>query len=135
MKIVDLARDLICLSGLQPERDIEIHFTGIRPGEKLFAELSLDEEGAERTRHYRIFVGRIKAQDWQHINRNIKQLGELAGGEDRGQIHAKFKEIVPEYQNKDWEKIAADHYKDKVLRYHDRHKLGVKNAKVKVVEA
>ncbi len=135
IKIVDLARDLIRLSGLQPDKDIEIHFTGIRPGEKLFEELSLDEEGAERTRHYRIFVGRIKAQDWHHVNRQIKQIGELAGNTDPHVIHAKFKEIVPEYQNKDWEKIATDSYKDKVLRYHERHNLGLKNGKIKVVEA
>ncbi|MBO6741258.1 MAG: polysaccharide biosynthesis protein, partial [Phycisphaerales bacterium] len=58
VKIVDLARDLIQLSGLVPGRDVEIEFSGVRPGEKLFEELCVDAEHAEKTRHDKIFVGR-----------------------------------------------------------------------------
>jgi len=97
VRILDLARDLIRLAGLVPDRDIEIRFSGIRPGEKLFEELSLSEESAERTQHPRIFIGRLKAHDWQRINRQIEELRDLAGGEV-ARIHAKFKEIVPEYE-------------------------------------
>ena len=56
VRIVDLARDLIRLSGLEPGRDIEIAFTGLRPGEKLFEELFLEDENYSRTRHEKIFV-------------------------------------------------------------------------------
>jgi FlaA1/EpsC-like NDP-sugar epimerase len=98
VKIVDLARDLIRLSGLTPDRDIDIRFTGVRPGEKLFEELALNEENASRTHHPRIFVGRLKAQSWEEINRHIDELVGLAAGPDTDRVQAKFKEIVPEYE-------------------------------------
>ena len=59
VKILDVARDLIRLSGLTPGTDIEIVFSGIRPGEKLFEELATDEENTERTAHDRIFRSKI----------------------------------------------------------------------------
>ena len=62
VRIVDLARDLIRLSGLEPDRDIEIGFTGLRPGEKLFEELFLENEDYSRTRHEKIFVCRNGAE-------------------------------------------------------------------------
>lgn len=98
VKIVDLARDLIRMSGLRPDEDIEIRFTGIRPGEKLFEELALQDEGAEKTRHPRIYVGRLAAQDWETISRQVKDLGRLADVTDPALIHAAFQAIVPEYQ-------------------------------------
>lgn len=96
VKIVDLANDLIHLSGV-PAGSIEVHFTGMRPGEKLFEELSLEEEQAEKTAHPRIFVGRVRSLDWEEINRHLEDLRELADCPDASQIHDKFKEIVPEY--------------------------------------
>jgi FlaA1/EpsC-like NDP-sugar epimerase len=98
VKIVDLARDLIRLSGLRPDHDIAIRYTGIRPGEKLFEELSLREECAEKTQHPRIFVGRLRPQGWEEINRRVEELGALPRGAEPDRIRAKFKEIVPEYQ-------------------------------------
>lgn len=58
VKIVDLARDMINLSGLEPDKDIQIQFTGVRPGEKLFEELLTAEEGSTSTKHKRIFVAK-----------------------------------------------------------------------------
>jgi FlaA1/EpsC-like NDP-sugar epimerase len=98
VKIVDLARDLIRMSGWRPDEDIEIRFTGIRPGEKLYEELALEGEGAEKTRHPRIYVGRLAAQNWEEISRQVKELYQLAESPDAAAIHAMFKEIVPEYQ-------------------------------------
>jgi FlaA1/EpsC-like NDP-sugar epimerase len=60
VRIADLARDLISLSGLTPGEDVEIRYTGVRPGEKLFEELSVDAETADKTRHPKIFVGRAR---------------------------------------------------------------------------
>ncbi|MCC6419147.1 MAG: polysaccharide biosynthesis protein [Gemmataceae bacterium] len=98
VKIVDLARDLIRLSGLSAEHDVEIRFTGIRPGEKLFEELFHGAEGADKTRHPRIFIGRGQPADWTPVNRAVTELGELAGSADPAAIHKKLAEIVPEYQ-------------------------------------
>src|SRR5207244_3706623 len=82
VKIVDIARDLIKLSGLTPDRDVEIHFTGMRPGEKLFEELFLGEEQAEKTQHPRIFIGQVRAPDWSWVDRQVSELGQLADGAD-----------------------------------------------------
>ena len=57
IQIVNLARDLIRLSGYQPDEDIEIEFTGMRPGEKLYEEINLSEENATKTKHPRIWIG------------------------------------------------------------------------------
>jgi len=101
VRIVDLARDLIRLSGLAPDHDVEIRFTGLRPGEKLFEQLSLDEEQALKTQHPRIFIGKVKAPNFLWVNRLVDDLGELAaeGDTDVSKIYAKFKEIVPEYRS------------------------------------
>jgi FlaA1/EpsC-like NDP-sugar epimerase len=101
VKIVDLAHDLIRLSGLTPGRDVEVRFTGIRPGEKLYEELALQEEGAERTRHPQIFIGRVRPQTWEEVSRQIEELGALADCADAGRIQAKFREIVPEYHDRE----------------------------------
>src|SRR5699024_6110631 len=57
VKIVDLARNLIRLSGFKPDEDIKIEFTGLRPGEKLYEELLMAEEGLRKTENQRIFIG------------------------------------------------------------------------------
>jgi len=98
VKIVDLARDLIRLSGLVPDQDIEIRYTGLRPGEKLFEELSLGEEDTEKTTHPRIFIGKVKAPNFHWLSNLIDDLDESAVAHDVNRIYAKLKEIVPEYQ-------------------------------------
>jgi FlaA1/EpsC-like NDP-sugar epimerase len=97
VKIVDLARDLITLSGLRPGEDIEIAFSGIRPGEKLFEELSADGENADKTRHPKIFVGRFRPFDWETVDEGMKALHECSDGADDDRVRACFKALVPEY--------------------------------------
>ena len=97
VKIVDLARDLITLSGLRPDDDIEIKFSGMRPGEKLFEELSTAAEQAEKTKHPKVFIGRIKPHDMDHIEPGIDALLVLADGSDMGRVRAALGELVPEY--------------------------------------
>ena len=72
VKIVDLAKDLIRLSGLEPEEDIKIEFTGIRPGEKMFEEILTKAEGVTATKHQRIFV----AQKQQFCRQKMQQFYE-----------------------------------------------------------
>jgi FlaA1/EpsC-like NDP-sugar epimerase len=97
MKIVDLARDVIRLSGFVPGEDIEIQFTGIRPGEKLFEELATGEESADRTQHPKIFVGKFRPYDWSRVEHGLKELEALVDGADREVIKGAFARLVPEY--------------------------------------
>lgn len=97
IKIVDVARDLIRLSGLEPEEDIEIKFTGLRPGEKLHEELLTEGEEILRTSHEKIMIirGRVCSLD-----RLMPRVNELIGSADScsaDTIRQKLREIVPEY--------------------------------------
>ena len=78
VQIVDLASDMITLSGLRPDEDIEIVFTGLRPGEKLFEELELSGEQIAKTRHPKIFIGRLNAYPPEEIDRALRVLEDLA---------------------------------------------------------
>lgn len=98
VKIVDLARDLITLSGLRPGEDIEIRFCGIRPGEKLFEELSITGEDVSRTSHSKIGIIKKRPEDFDRICAGIKRLIEIADTASPEEIRAVLKEIVPEYE-------------------------------------
>ncbi|MBS2016794.1 MAG: polysaccharide biosynthesis protein [Deltaproteobacteria bacterium] len=98
VKIVDLARDLIRLSGLVPGEDIEIEFSGIRPGEKLYEELSTTAENATKTRHPKIFVGTFKPYAWERVISGIEALHECSDGADYALVRETFRELVSEYQ-------------------------------------
>lgn len=79
VKIVDLARDMIILSGLKPERDIKIEFTGLRPGEKLYEELFSDRENFDLTRHERIFIAPDSTFNEAEIQEELGRLGKRMG--------------------------------------------------------
>jgi FlaA1/EpsC-like NDP-sugar epimerase len=98
IKIVDLAKDLIRLSGFEPGRDIEIQFTGLRPGEKLYEELITEGEGIVKTPHEKIFVLRGNSIQRDDLLSKISDLCHLAGKEGAPKIKEKLKEIVPDYQ-------------------------------------
>lgn len=99
VKIADMARDLIRLSGKEPDRDIEIIFTGLRAGEKLYEELITDGEGIVTTQHKGIMVLREqRAEKYsESIDSGVEELVALAGNQDGPGIQAKLKELVPEY--------------------------------------
>jgi len=100
VKIVDLARDLIRLSGLEPEKDIPITFIGLRPGEKMFEELILKEEDVLKTEHDKIFVSKPLANDFGKFSQRITELEKgLAEGNEK--IVEKIKEIIPEFSKQD----------------------------------
>jgi FlaA1/EpsC-like NDP-sugar epimerase len=97
VKIVDLAKDLITLSGLRPGEDIEIEFSGMRPGEKLFEELSTDAEHADKTQHPKIFIGRIHPHDWTETVRGIERLAAMSDRASPDAIRGAIRGLVPEY--------------------------------------
>lgn len=98
VRIVDLARDLIELSGLRPVEDIEIHFSGVRPGEKLVEELSTSAEQADKTRHPKVFIGRIRPHDWDTVVRGVDVVCELARAAEPERIRGALLDLVPEYK-------------------------------------
>jgi FlaA1/EpsC-like NDP-sugar epimerase len=98
VKIVDLARNLILLSGLQPEKDIKIEFTGVRPGEKLFEELNLQAENLVPTSHCR--VSRLVSSDdldARRIERILQELQNAANARDIRRAILLLKVLVPDY--------------------------------------
>lgn len=78
VKILDLAKDMITLSGLRPYEDIDIKVTGIRPGEKLFEELSFSDEAMGKTRHPKIFIGKLAAYSAEKMQQALCELTSLA---------------------------------------------------------
>ncbi len=99
VRIVDLAHDLIRLSGLEPEKDIEVRFTGIRPGEKLFEELSHSSEGIERTTHPKIFTGTYDSPHLPALRAQFETLGGLCTTANPSAIRQALVQLVPEYED------------------------------------
>ena len=107
VRIVDLAKKMIRLSGLTLEKDIKIKFTGLRPGEKLYEELLNNQENTIPTHHPQILIGKVKEYDPKEIVGQINNLIEMNGSHDEFEIVKKMKEIVPEYisRNSVFEKL------------------------------
>jgi FlaA1/EpsC-like NDP-sugar epimerase len=98
VRIMDLARELITLSGFRPGEEIEMVFTGPRPGEKLFEELSIAGEDMQPTRHPKIVVWNNIPMDRDTLRTNINDLLEIAEKQDHSRIVEKLKELIPEYR-------------------------------------
>jgi FlaA1/EpsC-like NDP-sugar epimerase len=98
VKIVDLAREMITLSGLRPDEDIKIEFTGVRPGEKLYEELMIEGEGVSRTQHPKIGIWQSKPVDFEPLRASIDEIVSRADTLSRDEIRAWMKGLVPEYR-------------------------------------
>jgi FlaA1/EpsC-like NDP-sugar epimerase len=98
IKIDDMARDLIRLSGFEPEEDIPIEYVGLRPGEKLYEELMTEGEDVVPTSHEKIMVLRGQACDQTLLNGKIDELKDLAYNQKTKEIREKLQEILPEYR-------------------------------------
>jgi FlaA1/EpsC-like NDP-sugar epimerase len=119
VKILELAEEMIRLSGLKPYSDIDIQFTGLRPGEKLFEELLLDIEGLKPTHHPKIQIAAVTGiQNHLVFLNKLNQLFSLANANKNDEIFALFKEIIPEYI------IHKDYIEDQ-----DVAKAGIKNGR------
>ena len=99
VKIADLAKNLIRLSGYKLGEDIEIKYTGLRPGEKLYEELLIDEEGLQDTENKLIHIGKPIEMDEEKFMHQLIKLREAAD-QDSDAIRSMVKEIVPTYQLK-----------------------------------
>ncbi|MER0440593.1 nucleoside-diphosphate sugar epimerase/dehydratase [Emticicia sp. W12TSBA100-4] len=97
VKIVDLAKKMIQLSGLVIDRDIEIKFTGLRPGEKLFEELLHSNENTIPTYHNKIMIAKVMAEDFDILSNSLKQLDMILSKMDNIEIVSELKRIIPEY--------------------------------------
>ncbi len=97
IRIADLAEKMIQLSGLELGKDIQIQYTGIRPGEKLYEELLANEENTLPTHHRKIMIARVKQYEFGYVSKEIEELIALFPSQDNLAIVRKMKSIVPEY--------------------------------------
>ena len=106
VKIVDLAKKMIQLSGLEIGKDIELEFTGLRPGEKLFEELLANEENTIPTHHQKILIANTRVETAEQMQR-IQTLVELCVQQDNTAIVTQMKKIVPEFisNNSEYQKL------------------------------
>ena len=99
VKITDMACQMIKLAGLQPDKDIEIVYTGLRPGEKLYEELLYNEENSTPTLNPKIFKGISLKQDYDKIKPALQQLVEVAQTDNKKETVYQLKQIVPEFKS------------------------------------
>ncbi len=97
INIDQLARDLILLSGRKPDTEIEIKYTGLRPGEKLYEELITDSEGIKKTQHDKIMVLYGNGTTYAELNQRLKPLVDAALNHDSQKIKQSLKNLIPEY--------------------------------------
>ena len=98
VRILDLAKDTIALSGLRPFDDIDIVFTGVRPGEKLFEELQTDQEDMTRTRHPKISIGKIVPYSPLQVSWALERLRHFSENNRERELRIFFNELLPEAQ-------------------------------------
>ncbi len=98
IKIVDLARDLIRLSGLEPDKDVELKITGFRPGEKMFEALVADDEKLSKTRHNKIMLIESAKVNGRNIFEDVKDIEKIIENEHVDTLVNKLKEIIPNYR-------------------------------------
>lgn len=107
VKITTLAENLIRIYGYEPYVDMQIEFTGLRPGEKLFEELLMDEEGLKKTGHDKIFVGNQIEINPDLLIEQLTKLKELAAANETEKVICMIEEMVPTFNHKPNKKEAA----------------------------
>ncbi|TWF39702.1 FlaA1/EpsC-like NDP-sugar epimerase [Chitinophaga polysaccharea] len=100
MKIAELARKMIRMTGKEPGRDVQIIYTGLRPGEKLYEELLNNAENTLPTYHEKIMIAKVRASDFTEVNEQVNQLIESARKHYLTPTVARMKQLVPEFISK-----------------------------------
>jgi FlaA1/EpsC-like NDP-sugar epimerase len=97
VKIKDMAEKMIRLSGYEPYKDINIIYTGLRPGEKLYEELLYDKETVMPTHNKKILIGHVKEYEYAEVSSKLLDLLDIAHTRDNNQVVIQMKKIVPEF--------------------------------------
>ena len=107
IKIADLAKNMITLSGLEVGKDIEIKFTGLRPGEKLYEEVLSNQETTRPTHHPKILIAEVRQWSRVDAEKEVDELIHLFDKQDNSKIVAKLKSMIPEYlsNNSEFERL------------------------------
>lgn len=100
VKIVDLAKRMIQLAGMEPNRDIQISYSGLRPGEKLYEELLNDKENTMTTHHEKIMIGKVREYVFSDVEAQVQSLVADAIVNDNRKVVLQMKKIVPEFKSK-----------------------------------
>lgn len=111
VKILDLAKKMVKLSGLNLGEDIEIQFTGLREGEKLYEELLLTNENTIPTHHEKILIAQVEEQPYMKVSQDIDKLIECAFKKNELDVVSRMKQMVPEYRSNISRFEALDHRK------------------------
>jgi len=97
VKIDNLAKEMIKLAGLKVGEDIDISYTGLRPGEKLYEELLSSKEGNLPTHHEKIMIGKVNSYSHKEVDYLISELLKSIHTDDNAILVSRMKELVPEY--------------------------------------
>jgi FlaA1/EpsC-like NDP-sugar epimerase len=125
VNIVELARNLIRLSGLVPDKDVKIIFTGLRPGEKMYEELRLEGEGLKPTAHSKIRTLDGGEHSFGDVQTWLDELSRMVEARDMNGLVATLKAIVPEYKvSSEVQALCAVYRHDHSWRHH-RRQLGI----------
>ena len=99
VKIINLAKKMITLSGLRVDRDIEIKYTGLRPGEKLYEELLNNDENTLPTHHPKILIAKVNTPTYAFMEIQVAEMLQLLADGGNNELVAKIKEVIPEYKS------------------------------------
>jgi FlaA1/EpsC-like NDP-sugar epimerase len=108
VRIIDLARELIDLTGLEAEKDIPIRYTGLRPGEKLYEELWSEDEKPQPTRHPKIMIARSAERDWEELEGSFREIELLTREMKRPDLTAAIRRLIHRFKPNGTQKAAED---------------------------
>lgn len=109
VKIADLAKRMIQLAGMEPNKDIQISYSGLRPGEKLYEELLNDNENTLPTHHEKIMIGKVREYVFEEVEKEVLSLISDAVVNDNRRVVLKMKKLVPEFKSKNSKFEELDH--------------------------